>query len=83
MGLFGKKKQIEAIPAESIACPHTVLLPRWDSVDDIGHEDRATSFVCEACEETFSPEEARMLRQSAAERLLEITAEAPAEAETR
>jgi hypothetical protein len=48
----------EATPAPA-GCPHTVLLPRWDDVADMGHEDRATSFVCEGCGEEFTPREVR------------------------
>jgi hypothetical protein len=57
------------------ACPHVALVPRWDSIDDIGHEDRATHFVCEACGESFSPEDARRLRESEAQRLSSITSQ--------
>jgi len=70
MGLFGKKdkdKTQETI--ETPACPHSALVPRWDSVDDIGHEERATSYFCEACSESFSPEAATALRESMSERL--------------
>ena len=46
----------EAIEA---LCPHTALVPRWDSVEDMGREARATAYFCEGCERTFTPEEAR------------------------
>ena len=40
-------------------CTHGgVLLARWDDIDDMGHEDRATSFLCEACGAVFTPAEA-------------------------
>jgi hypothetical protein len=39
-------------------CPHTALVPRWDSIDDMGKEDKATSYFCQGCERTFSREEA-------------------------
>jgi hypothetical protein len=74
--LFGKEEKTikeEAAPsppAEPIACPHAALTPRWDSVDDMGKEDLATAFVCDACHESFTPEEARLLRESVAERLV-------------
>jgi hypothetical protein len=69
MGLFSKKEEKPEEAIETPPCPHGVLMPRWDSVDDIGHEERATSYVCEACQETFTPEEAQVLRESMAERL--------------
>jgi hypothetical protein len=68
MGLFSKKDRGEAT-LEKPPCPHSALVPRWDSVDDIGHEERATSYFCEACGESFSPAEARLLQQSMADRL--------------
>jgi hypothetical protein len=81
--LFGSDKPsntavMELPPEEAISsCPHSVLLPRWDAVDDIGKEDRATHYVCEACQQTFSPDEAQALKDTMSERLLEVTAEAP------
>ena len=50
-------------------CPHAALGPRWDSADDIGDESKVSSFRCEACGETFSPEEGERLRAAEAERL--------------
>jgi hypothetical protein len=77
--LFGGSKDKGAVATiEAPPCPHTVLVPRWDAAEDIGREDRASFFICEGCHESFTPEEARKLRESMAERLAEITAEAPA-----
>jgi hypothetical protein len=47
------------------------MTPRWNSVDDIGHEDRATSFRCESCGQSFTPDDAREVRAAGAERLRE------------
>ena len=55
--------------ASLIACPHTVLAPRWDNAQDMGHEDRATAFTCNACDQSFTPEEVRTLRSTESERL--------------
>jgi streptomycin 6-kinase len=78
----GSKKQDTAVAEIAVACPHTVLVPRWDSVQDMGREDKATRFMCEACHEMFSPEEAEALRNSVSERmsasLEEIQKAAPA-----
>ena len=51
----------QAVEEQTFApdCPHKALIPRWDSVEDMGKEDRATSYFCEGCERTFTPEEAR------------------------
>lgn len=81
--LFGSREKASATatiePPEpvTVTCPHSVLLPRWDAVDDIGKEDRATHYVCEACQRSFTPEEAQALKDTMSERLLEVTAEAP------
>ena len=74
MGFLGKlfgggKKQQAAVAEISVDCPHSVLVARWDSVQDMGHEDKATRYMCETCHEMFEPEEARRLRDTMAERV--------------
>ena len=64
----GKSKPAE-MPAVTVECPHAVLVPRWDSVQDMGIEAKVTSFTCDACQQSFTPEEGRALRESLAERL--------------
>jgi hypothetical protein len=59
---LGSKKESSTV--EAPPCPHTVLLPRWDSVADMGVEEKATGFTCESCHEAFTPEEARNLQAS-------------------
>ena len=68
--LFGreKTKPVEGPPA-TVECPHAALVPKWDSVQDMGIEDKATSFACDACGQVFTPDEARALRESLSERL--------------
>ena len=69
--IFGGKKEKGIEAMEAPPCPHAVLMPRWDSAADMGFEDRATSFTCEACHMVFTPEEAQLLREtSVTERLL-------------
>jgi hypothetical protein len=84
MGLFDKlfghgqskdERMIEEAPltlTEKLPCPHGVLSPRWDSVDDMGNEEKVTRYVCEACGEAFSPEEARLLRSTEPERVQQM-----------
>ena len=50
-------------------CPHVALVPRWDRVEDMGHEDLATSFVCEACHRTLTPDQARTVSAEMSNRL--------------
>ncbi len=54
---------------EAPPCPHTALTARWDSVQDMGNDEKATSFVCTACNDEFTPEQATELRATEAERL--------------
>lgn len=70
--IFGKKKHALSAAdaaAEAVECPHMALGPRWDSAADIGHEDRATSFICGACKRVFAPAEAERVRHEAAQHL--------------
>lgn len=57
--LFGRSDHDTAM--DDVACPHKALVPRWDSVDDMGKIDRATGFHCEACGSDFSGDEGRRL----------------------
>ncbi|HTE84565.1 MAG TPA: hypothetical protein VK821_07515 [Dehalococcoidia bacterium] len=68
--LLGRPEPAESSPATgSETCTHLALTPRWESVDDIGHEDLATGFHCESCGRDFSAEEARELRSSEGNRV--------------
>lgn len=76
MGLFDRllrrtadEKSEQGTETATPPCPHTALGPRWDSADDIGIESKANSFRCEACEQTFTREEAVHIRAEEAERL--------------
>ena len=76
MRLFGKKKA-EPTPTtwERPTCLHIALTARWDAVEDMGHEDKATSYVCEACSTQFTPAEANEVRSTQAEQLRRDLAE--------
>jgi len=68
--LFGGKSKESAESAISVGeCIHAVLVPRWESVQDMGHEDKISRYMCEACHQEFSPEEAIRLRESINERM--------------
>jgi hypothetical protein len=75
MGLLDRLFRRSGAPADAAEdviateCVHTTLTARWDSAEDMGNEDKATSFICTACNERFTPEEAMKLRESEAERL--------------
>jgi hypothetical protein len=59
--LFGgeSKTKDEAHEIEAPPCPHTALVPRWDNLEDMGKQDKATSFHCQGCDQVFTAEEAQ------------------------
>jgi hypothetical protein len=67
--LFGGKTKVAESLAVAVECPHAVLVPRWDSVQDMGHEDKITRYMCESCHEEFLPDVAAQLRDTINERL--------------
>ncbi len=70
-GLFGKKPNEERQSSSTAVadCPHVMLSARWDNVDDIGHEDRATGYICNGCNASFTVDEVARLRATEKERL--------------
>jgi len=75
--LFGGKKKETAddIAAAAAECPHTALVPRWDSAEDMGKEDRISRYRCEGCGNTFSREEGDSLLQAEEERVRALESE--------
>jgi len=69
LGLFGGKKK-SAVTIEKPPCPHAALVARWDEAKDIGVEAKATRYLCDACHQEFTPEEARELRTGIKDRLV-------------
>ena len=64
--LFGRKEeppQQQAAAISQTECPHVVLAPRWDSVQDIGHEDRAVGYRCIECGASLTREAAAEARR--------------------
>ncbi|MGH2585721.1 MAG: hypothetical protein ACRDJE_12480 [Dehalococcoidia bacterium] len=60
---------IEQETGSTTTCLHTSLTPSWDSVADMGQEDKVTGYACQACGQTFTPAEGRALRHSEANRV--------------
>jgi hypothetical protein len=62
LSLFARSREAEAaLPDLPSECGHWELAPRWASAADMGKKERITSFACTACNETFSPEQAKRL----------------------
>lgn len=57
---------------EEVSCLHTALAARWDTPSEMGDEEKASAWVCASCGGTFTPERARELRASEAERVRQI-----------
>ena len=74
MKLFGKRRQEEQKQQQDdadivVECEHITLIPSWDSVEDMGHADRVSTYRCEACGNTFTLAEAERLRDTESTRL--------------
>ena len=41
------------------SCPHTMLVPRWDAIEDMGKMDRVVGYRCDSCGRSLSAEEGR------------------------
>ncbi len=68
--LLGQRQQREAAATAKVpTCPHTTLTPRWESVADMGKEDKATAYTCQGCNQQFTPAEGQRLRQTEADRV--------------
>jgi hypothetical protein len=75
--LLHRDSTAETEEAETpVACPHGVLLPRWDSAEDMGKEDRISSYRCDSCGESFDPEEASIIRSTTAAKLRDLNEQA-------
>ena len=72
----GKKQTVATVDTPSVECPHAVLVPRWENVQDMGIEAKATRWMCESCKKMFTPDEANTLRATLAER---VTMDVPTE----
>ena len=68
--LLGQRQRREQPAAPAVSpCPHTTLVPRWDSVADMGNEEKVTTYTCQGCNQSFSAAEGRALRATEAERV--------------
>ena len=68
--LFHRETEDETATAPPAACHHANLVPRWtDNPEDMGNEEKATSWDCTGCGASFPPDEARRLQEAEAERV--------------
>jgi hypothetical protein len=71
----GKPSGSTAAAVEEPACLHVTLVPRWDNAEDIGKNDKASSFICEACKQSFTGDVARSLLADEKRRVAAVLAE--------
>lgn len=73
MGILSKlfhRETEEGIAAAPAECQHANLVPRWTAnPEDMGNEDKASSWDCTGCGASFPPDEARRLQEAEAERV--------------
>ena len=67
--VFGRRKPAAPPVTEIPPCPHTTLVPKWDSTAAMGHADQVSGYTCDSCHRAFTAAEGRALRQTEAERL--------------
>ncbi len=67
--LLHRTKPVVRPTVASGPCLHITLVPKWDTVADMGHEDRASGYTCDSCGQSVTAAEGRALRESEAERL--------------
>ncbi len=66
----GEKESAEQVaPEVSETCEHVLLVPHWDSPENMGVEEKATSYRCNTCDESFTREEEEVLRGTEADRI--------------
>jgi hypothetical protein len=65
----GGDEASEPAAGEAPECMHVTLIPRWESADDIGKEDRASKYTCDTCGAEFARADAQELRRTEAERV--------------
>lgn len=75
MGLLDKllRRAAKTEAIDKPPCPHTVLVPRWDSVKDMGDSEQVTRYRCDGCGTEFSKEEGVQLMATERERLRRLT----------
>jgi hypothetical protein len=69
---FGRKGAAPPLPPAAERCPHTTLVPRWASAAEMGQDDKASSYTCQACAQSFTAAEGRDLRRTEATRLARL-----------
>ena len=62
---FTRKQETSAqtTPDARAECQHYNLVPQWDTVADMGKEEKVTAYRCSTCGKQFAPQDAQTLRR--------------------
>ena len=74
-----RRGRAAAPTTETPPCPHTALTARWDSVADMGNDEKATGYTCQSCNQSFTGAEGRALRATEGERVRQELSTEPQE----
>lgn len=66
------------VPAQQ-SCHHLSAVPHWDNPDDMGIEERASSYTCQSCMLSLDPEQYDLVRTTEMDRLRSLVAAEPGE----
>lgn len=73
--LFGRteNESVDEPPSQE-ACHHLSAVPHWDNPDDMGIEERASSYTCQSCMMSLDPEQYDTVRAAEMDRLRTLVA---------
>jgi hypothetical protein len=69
---FGRTAATPPLPPAAELCPHTTLVPKWESLAEMGQDDKASGYTCQGCQRTFTAAEGRDLLRTEGERLARL-----------
>lgn len=71
--IFGRtENQAADEPPSQKSCHHLSAVPHWDNPDDMGIEERASSYTCQSCMLSLDPEQYDLARTAEMDRLRTI-----------
>jgi hypothetical protein len=62
----GTSSTVDDTKEDTNTCPHTMLMPRWDAIEDMGKMDKVVGYRCDSCGRTLTIEEGRSALEAGA-----------------
>jgi hypothetical protein len=59
------------------ACPHFLLQPRWEAMENMGLAEKASEYVCESCGQAFAPTSKKTAKKHPFRWAIEVLFSAP------